>query len=63
MMPRTTKLKRKAQQASQLSVEAQKKQRFNAESVEFIAAAVETTPSSSARIEECVSSQGRETEE
>ena len=55
-MPPKSKLKRKAEQASQLSVEARKMQRLSSESVESIAAAVETTPSSSARVEETVSS-------
>ena len=50
-MPPKSKLKRKAQQARQLSVEAQKKQRLSSES---IAAAVEMAPSSNAPVEETV---------
>ena len=55
LKPPKSKLKRKAEQAGQLSVEAWKKQRLSSES--SIAAAVETPPSSSAQAEEEVSSQ------
>ena len=54
MMPPKSKLKRKAEQASQLSIEAQKKQRLSSEP--SIAAADETAPSSSAHVEDTVSS-------
>ena len=56
-MPPKSKMKRKAQQASQMSVEPRKQQRLSSESVESVAAAVEMTASSSARVEETVSSQ------
>ena len=56
-MPPKSKLKRKAQQASQLNVEARKKPRLSSQLVESTTAAVEMTPSSNARVEETVSSQ------
>ena len=55
LKPPKYKLKRKAEQAGQLSVEARKKQRLTSESAESIAAAVERTPPLSAH--ETVSSQ------
>ena len=54
-MPPRTKAKRKAEQASKLGVDAQKKQQLSLESVESIPVAVEMASTSSGHMEDVAS--------